>query len=169
MVKQPIYSRKSKKIWRHHLLYDAAIKFFLTRKCQKTRKIQVLILNEKISISSEQLEELQWNFHERCDLILKVTKKQDFTLSLEYINLEKVTTTVKIWSKRNYSKISDFLILGVGQSFCLSSLLSFLNIKLQQLSKLEVRERFQRYPSFLFWVQGKIEDSETSINFLFFL
>ena len=128
------------------------IHFFLTRKCKKTRKIEVLILNEKISISSEQLEELQWNFQERRDLILKVTKKQGFTLSLEYTNLEQVTTTVKIWSERNLSKISDFSILGTGQSFCLSSFLSFLNIKLQQLSKFEVRERFPRYPSFLFWV-----------------
>ena len=30
------------------------------------------------------------------------------TLSLEYLNLEQVTTTVKIWSERNLSKISDF-------------------------------------------------------------
>ena len=124
-------------------------------------------MNEKISISSEQLEELQWNFQERRDLILKVTKKQGFTLSLEYTNLEQVTTTVKIWSERNLSKISDFSILGTGQSFCLSSFLSFLNIKLQQLSKLEVRERFPRYPSFLFWVQSKTEDSETSQIFYF--
>ena len=124
-------------------------------------------MNEKISISSEQLEELQWNFQERRDLILQVTKKQGFTLSLEYTNLEQVTTTVKIWSERNLSKISDFSILGTGQSFCLSSFLSFLNIKLQQLSKLEVRERFPRYPSFLFWVQSKTEDSETSQIFYF--
>ena len=143
---------KVKKNLRHHLLHDDLIYFFSTRKCQKTRKIEVLILNEKISISSEQLEELQWNFQERRDLILKVTKKQGFTLSLEYTNLEQVTTTVKIWSERNLSKISDFSILGTGQSFCLSSFLSFLNIKLQQLSKFEVRERFPRYPSFLFWV-----------------
>ena len=60
-----------------------------------------------------------------------------------------------------------FSILGSWQSFCLSSSLSFLNIKLQQLLKLEVRERFPRYPSFLFWVQGKIEDSETSQIFYF--
>ena len=123
------------------------------------------------SKSSEQHEELLWNFQERRDLHWKSQKKQDFTLSLEYTNLELfftvVTTTVKIWSERNPSKISDFLILGTGQSFCLSSFLSFLNIKLQQLSKLEVRERFQRYPSFLFWVQGKIEDSETSQIFYF--
>ena len=152
---------------RRHLLYDNVINFFLARKCQKTQKIEVLILNEKISISSEQLEELQWNFQERRDLILQVTKKQGFTLSLEYTNLEQVTTTVKIWSERNLSKISDFSILGTGQSFCLSSFLSFLNIKLQQLSKLEVRERFPRYPSFLFWVQSKTEDSETSQIFYF--
>ena len=30
------------------------------------------------------------------------------TPSLEYLNLEQVTTTVKIWSERNLSKISDF-------------------------------------------------------------
>ena len=88
-------------------------------------------------------------------------KKQGFTLSLEYTNLEQVTTTVKIWSERNLSKISDFSILGTGQSFCLSSFLSFLNIKLQQLSKRELRECFLRYSSFLFWVEGKTEDSET--------
>ena len=45
---------KVKKTWRHHLLYDDVINFFLTRKCQKTRKIEVSILNEKISIPSEQ-------------------------------------------------------------------------------------------------------------------
>ena len=81
--------------------------------------------------------------------------------------MEQVTTTVKIWSERNLSKISDFSILGTGQSFCLSSFFSFLNIKLQQLSKLEVIERFPRYPSFLFWEQGKIEDLETSQIFYF--
>ena len=98
---------------------------------------------------------------------IKSHQKQSFTLSLEYTNLEQVTTTVKIWSERNLSKISDFSILGTGQSFCLSSFFSFLNIKLQQLSKLEVRERFPRYPSFLFWVQSKTEDSETSQIFYF--
>ena len=132
-------------IWRHLFLFN--------KEMSEYRKIEVLILNEKISISSEQLEELQWNFQERRDLILKVTQKTRLhPLSLEYTNLEQVTTTVKIWSERNLSKISDFSILGTGQSFCLSSFLSFLNIKLQQLSKFEVRERFPRYPSFLFWV-----------------
>ena len=68
-------------------------------------------------LSSEQLEELQWNFQERRDLILKITKKkQGFTLFLEYTNLEQVTTIVKIWSERNLSKISNFSILGTGQS-----------------------------------------------------
>ena len=95
-------------------------------------------------------------------------KRQGFTLSLEYTNLEQITSTVKIWSESNLSKIYNFLILGTGQSFCLSSFLFFLNIKLQQLSKLEVRERFTRCPSFLFCVQGKIEDSETSQVFYFY-
>ena len=109
-------------------------------------------MNKKIYISSEQLEEFQLKFLERRDLIFKATKKQGFILSLEYANLEQGATTVKISSKRNLSKIFDFLILGAGKSFCLSLFLSFLNIKLQQLSKFEVREHFPRYPSFLFWV-----------------
>ena len=73
---------KEKK-WQHHLLYADVMHFFLTKKC---KKIQVLILNEEISISSAQLEGLQWNFH----------KQQAFTLSLEYKTLERVTTSVKI-------------------------------------------------------------------------
>ena len=72
-------------------------------------------------------------------------KTQGFILSLEYTNLEQVTTTVKIWIERNLSRVSDISILGTGQSFCLSSFLSFLNINLQQLSKLGVQERFPRY------------------------
>ena len=48
-------------------------------------------------MSSEQREKLQSNFQERCDLISKVTKKPEASLSLaENTNLEKVTTTVKI-------------------------------------------------------------------------
>ena len=94
-------------------------------------------------------------FPESCDLILKVTqKKQGFTLFAENANSEKVRNTVKIWSKRTLSEISEFSILGVEQNkkignfesflffflihfitlnFCLSSFLSFLNLKLQLL------------------------------------
>ena len=137
------------KKWRHHLLmsspYDDVINFFLTRKCQKTRNLQNNMRNF-YEIFRKDVTSIE--SHKKT--------KQDFTLSLEYTNLELfftvVTTTVKIWSERNLSKISDFLILGTGESFCFSSFLSFLNIKLQQLSKFEVRERFPRYPSFLFWV-----------------
>ena len=78
--------------------------------------------------------------------------KASLSLSLENTNLEQVTTTVKIWSERELSKVSNFSILGTGQSFCLSLFLSFLNIKLQQLSKFEVREHFPGFPSFLYWV-----------------
>ena len=137
---------------RHHLLYADVINFFVTRKCQKTQKIEVLLLTEKIFISSEQLEELQWNFPKIHDFIFKVTKKQDFTLSLENKNLEQVTTTVKSWIERKLSKISNISILGTRQSFSLSSFLSFQNIKLQLLPKFEVRGHFPRFPSFLFWV-----------------
>ena len=130
--------------------------------------------NEGVNIERDNLR-IFWTtsrtsmkFSEKMWLNIKShKKKQGLTLSLEYTNLEQVTTTVKIWSERNLSKISDFSILGTGQSFCLSSFFSFLNIKLQKLSKLEVRERFPRYPSFLFWVQSKTEDWETSQIFYF--
>ena len=56
-----------------------------------------LILNDKISISSKQLKELQRYVQERCELKLKVTKKkQGFILSLKNTSLEKVTATIKI-------------------------------------------------------------------------
>ena len=45
--------------------------------------------------------------------MLKVTKKQGFTLFVENTDLEKVTTTVKIRSKRTLSEISEFSILGL--------------------------------------------------------
>ena len=86
-------------------------------------------------------------------LSIKSHKKNRLhSLSLENTNLEQVTTTVKIWSERELSKVSNFSILGTGQNFCLSLFLSFLNIKLQQLSKFEVREHFPGFPSFLYWV-----------------
>ena len=129
--------------------------------------MKVLILNETISESSEQLQELQWNFQKRCDLILKVTKKtRPHPLSRIY----KFGTSYSYCKNLKWKKpFQDFAfsILGSWQSFCLSSSLSFLNIKLQQLLKLEVRERFPRYPSFLFWVQSKTEDWETSQIFYF--
>ena len=67
-----------------------------------------LILNDKISISSKQLKELQWYVQERCELKLKVTKKTRFqSLSLENTNLEKVTAFTKFWSKRKLSENSE--------------------------------------------------------------
>ena len=130
--------------------------------------MKVLILNETISESSEQLQELQWNFQKRCDLILKVTKKKTRPHPLSRIY--KFGTSYSYCKNLKWKKpFQDFAfsILGSWQSFCLSSSLSFLNIKLQQLLKLEVRERFPRYPSFLFWVQSKTEDWETSQIFYF--
>ena len=47
---------------------------------------------------------------EEIDLIIKVTKKQAFTLFLEITILEKVKTTVKIRSKRKISEIFKFSI-----------------------------------------------------------
>ena len=58
--------------------------------------------------------------------------------------------------------------LALPLSFCLSSFMSFLNLKLQQLSKFEVKEHFLRFPSFRFWMQGKIKYLQT-LEFFFFL
>ena len=81
-------------------------------------------------------------------------KKLGFTLFAENANSEKVRNTVKIWSTRTLSEIFEFSILGIEQNkkignfesflffflihfitlnFCLSSCLSFLNLKLQLL------------------------------------
>ena len=143
--------RKGKK-WQHHLIYDDIINFFLTRKCQKTRKIEVLILNEKISISSEQLEELQWNFQERRDLILKATKRASFhPLSRIYI----FGTSCNYCKNLKWKKpFQDFRFFEFGYRANILSQFTFVvsEYKLQQLSNFEVRERFPRYPSFPFWV-----------------
>ena len=75
-------------------------------------------------------------------LNIKSHKEQGFTLFAENANSEKATNTVKIWSKRTLSEISEFSILGIEQnrtlSFCLNSFMSFLNLKLQLLSKFKV-------------------------------
>ena len=55
----------------------------------------MLILNEKISISSKQLEELQRGFQERRDLILKVTQKT---------RLHPLSRTYKFGTSYNYCK-----------------------------------------------------------------
>ena len=44
-------------------------------------------------------------------LVLKVTKKQDFTLSLENKNMENVTTTVKVWNEKTFQ---DFRFFDFG-------------------------------------------------------
>ena len=48
-----------------------------------------LILAEKIFVSSEGLEEFQWNFQGRCDLLQYLKQKKGFTLSLDDTILEK--------------------------------------------------------------------------------
>ena len=53
-------------------------------------------------------------------------KKPGFTLSLENTNSEKATTTVKIWSKRKLSEISDFSTLSIGQNRKVGNFGSFL-------------------------------------------
>ena len=59
-------------------------------------------------------------------LNIKSHKKQGFILFAENMNLEKVTGTVKIWSKRALSEISEFLIFGIEQNRKLGNLVSFL-------------------------------------------
>ena len=51
--------------------------------------------------------------------------------------------------------------------FCLNSFLLFLNLKLKQLSKFQVKGHFPRFLSFRFWVYGKIEKSDTLEGFVF--
>ena len=125
-------------------------------------------MTEKIFISSEQLEELQWNFPKIHDFIFKVTKKQDFTLSLENKNLEQVTTTVKSWIERKLSKISNISILGTRQSFSRSSFLSFQNIKLQLLSKFE-EDTSQDFLVFYFGNRVKLRTRNLCKFFIFLL
>ena len=81
-------------------------------KCQKSREIEVLTLNEKISLSSEQLEELQWNFQERRELILKVTQKTRLhRLSRRY----KFGTSYNYCKNLNWKKPSqDFQFFNFG-------------------------------------------------------
>ena len=57
---------------------------------------------------------------------IKSHKEQGFTLFAENANSEKATNTVKIWSKRTLSEISEFSILGVGQNEKLGNLGNFI-------------------------------------------
>ena len=115
------------KEFRQHLLYADIINFFVTRKSQKNRKIY-----ENINIERENIH-LFWTtwrvlmkFSGKMWLNIKSHKKQGFTLSVENTNLEKVTTTVKIWNKTTLSEISEVSILGIGQNRKLRNLGNFL-------------------------------------------
>ena len=54
-------------------------------------------------------------------------KKQGFTLFAENVNSEKVTNTVKIWSKKKRYEISEFSILGIGKNRKLGNLGNFIS------------------------------------------
>ena len=54
-------------------------------------------------------------------------KKQGFTLFAENVNSEKVTNTVKIWSRKKLSEISEFSILGIGKNRKLGNLGNFIS------------------------------------------
>ena len=146
----------------------------------------MLILNKKISISSEQLEELQWNFQERCDLVLKV-KKQGFTLSPYQIQICKKLS--KFLIKEHFPRFLSFSFWMQGKTenfktsgififssksiswplrFCLNSFLSFLNLELQQLSKFEVKAHFPRFPKFFILGERQNWQLRNIRNFIFF-
>ena len=99
----------------------------LTRKCQKTQKI-----DENINIERENLN-IFWTtwgtlieFSGKMWLNIKSHKKKGFTLFAENANSEKVTiNTVKIWNKATLSEIFEFSILGIGQNQRLGNLGNF--------------------------------------------
>ena len=76
--------------------------------------------------------------------------KTSLTLSLENTNLEKVTTTFKIWSKATLSEISKFSILGIEQNRKLENLGNYNSI--QNLKQ----KNCPRVPRFRFWEEGKL-------------
>ena len=112
-----------------------------------------------------------------------------FSLSLSLsLSLQKKLQLLSRFEVKEHFEISEFSILGIEQNqkltevsiffflihfiaigFCLSTFLSFLSLKLQQLSKFEIKEHFPRLPSFLFWVQGRIENWGISEIFFFLL
>ena len=131
----------------------------LTRKCQKTQKI-----DENINIERENLN-IFWTtwgtlmkFSGKMWLNIKSHKKTRLHFVGRKCKFGKSYKYCQIWSKRTLSEISEFSILGIEQnrklgnlgsflcfflihfitlSFCFSSFLSFLNLKLQLLSKFE--------------------------------
>ena len=87
---------KVKKCW-YHLLYADVISFSITRKCQKIRKIDENFGKENLHIFW-MTGGLSMKFSGKVWLmtILKVTKKQGFTLSPKNAFLEKPRGEVKL-------------------------------------------------------------------------
>ena len=136
----------------------------------------MLILSKKISISSEQLDELQ----ERHDLVLKVPKKtrlHSLSLSLSLSGKYKFGTSYyNCQTLKQENTFQDFLVFYFGYraklktrklckfsifllkryldlwAFVSVNFLLFFQLKLQLLSKFEVKEHFPGFPSFRFWV-----------------
>ena len=146
----------------------------LTRKYQKTQKI-----DENINIERENLNifwttwETLMKFSGKMWLNIKshkktrlhsVCRKCKFGKSYKYCQNLKWKNTFRYFrvfdfgyrtkSKTRKSQKTIFFSKSISWPlrFCLSSLLSFLNLKLQLLSKFEVKEHFPRFPSFWFWV-----------------
>ena len=141
----------------------------LTRTCQKTQKI-----DEYINIVQENLH-IFWT---TWGTLMKFSGKM-------WVNIKSQKNS----SKGTLSKISEFSILGIEQNrklrnvgsflffflihfinlrFCLSSFLSFLNLKLQQLSKFEVKDTFRDFRVFDFGYRVKSKTQKPR-NFSIFL
>ena len=63
----------------------------------------------------------------------------------------------------------SYFFENCSKVFSFRSFFQFLDFEFHILPKVEVKENFPRFSSFRFWVQGKIENSETLEIFFFVL
>ena len=128
------------------------------RKCQKTQKI-----DENINVEWENLH-IFWT---TWGTLMKFSGKMWINIKPQKNKTKKNNASLvfgfgygaksKTW--KPWKCFFFFLIHFVTLSFCLSSFLSFLNLKLQQLSKFEVKEHFPDFRIFDFGyrVKSKIQ------------
>ena len=138
IVKQLVYSRLKVKKCIHHLLYADVINFFVTRKCQKTRKI-----DENVNIEQENLHIFQttWGtsmkFSGKTWLNIKIHEKTRLhPLSRKYKFGKSYNYCKNL--KRKLSKIFAFSILGIGQNRKVGNFRSFLFFLFNPFHNLEV-------------------------------
>ena len=133
-----------------------------TRKCQKTPKI-----DENINIDWENLNIFWTTWETLMKFPGKSQKKQGFTL------FEKMQIRKKLQMLSKFEVISEILFFSSKSipsplNVCLSSFLLFLNLKLQLMSKLEVKKNFPKFPSFDLGYRTKSK-TRKSREFSFFL